>query len=57
MRIPKSSLVYDLLVIEVKILFLKLTTELNLNFNAKQIMDQNETQICDSDANPLQAFF
>ena len=33
--IPRSILVYDLLTIEIEILFLNLTIALDLNFNAK----------------------
>ena len=34
-RIPRSILVHDLLAVEIKIIFLKLTVALNVNFNAK----------------------
>ena len=40
-RGPCSILVNILFAIEIKILFLKQTTRLNSNSNARQIMDQN----------------
>ena len=44
MRIPHSIPVYDLLANEIKVLFLTLTVELNLNLNDTKIMDQNGTR-------------
>ena len=57
-RISRSLLLHDLLAIENKILFLKLATAFNLNFNAKKNIDQNLTcEIFDSQTYSLHACF
>ena len=41
--VPCSILVHNLLAIKIKNLFLKLAIVLNLNFNAKYMMNKNGT--------------
>ena len=55
MRTPRSILVFDALAIAIKILFLKLTIALNLNFK-KSWTSSMERGILDSYTNPNSHF-